>query len=996
MPEEGTIIEFKNVRAQQRLPFIIYADFECLTGDTGDAATPNNAAASKILDGVMHDHGTYCIKPKRHIRAYQQHVPISVGLKLVIEPSIPVGTVPAPAYETYTGQDVCEWFLRKLLHYEAMCLAYLFDEKRLIMTPADILAYATALECYICHEPFPTKPPEGRAAAISKVRDHDHITGAFRGAAHSGCNLKLRRSYKIPIIFHNFRGYDSHLIVRALGLFKDIPLNVIGQGLEKYLTVMWGDHLVFKDSLQFLSCSLERLVACLLRDGAEKFAQLSATCRGDGYTDAQIGLLLRKGVYPYDYMNTSARLTETQLPPIEEFASRLRQEECEPVDYAHAQVVWESFGCKSMLDYHNLYLKCDVLLLADVFESFRSISLTNYELDPAHFVSSPHLSWEAMLKMTKCRQELISDPAMFEMLHGSLRGGISTISKRYAKANNKYMGALYNPTVPSSYIIYLDANNLYGWAMSESLPTGDFRWLAADEWLTIDWCAQQVDQEFGYFIECDLLYPAELHDKHNDYPLAPERMRVEEPMLSDAQRDLRSKYEMSHLHTTKLIPNFMDKLKYVCHYRNLRFYLEHGLVLRTVHRVIRFRQSRWLQAYIGKNSTLRANSKDAFQKDFLKTMNNSVYGKTCENLTKRTDIRLVTDGRKCSKLIKKPHCLSFEIFNEDIAAIELQKVKCLINKPTYVGFTVLELSKLLMYKFHYDYTLKRYPNNEAQLLLTDTDSLIYHIHTDDVYADMFADSQHFDFSSYPTNNPFFNAANKMVIGKMKDEASGNIITEFVGLRPKMYSYRTLTSVDPPTFKDAKRAKGIQRVAAERLHHDSYVEQLHNPAENYVCVRRIGQKHHLMYTLEGDKRALCAFDDKRFLLPDNISTLAHGHYKLVDRIEDVEEPPPQLHQNEAVSSSHQTPNETAGAITLFDDDNHEQIMVLSHRTATTMFPPPKRRALTARMQSDLVDNSLWCQDPRDAFRRTSRTSNLGGWDTVCQFQSALLSMNHCDD
>ena len=281
-----------------------------------------------------------------------------------------------------------------------------------------------------------------------------------------------------------------------------------------------------------------------------------------------------------------------------------------------------------------------------------------------------------------------------------------------------------------------------------------------------------------------------------------------------------------------------------------------------------------------------------------KDMNNSIYGKTCENLTKRTDIQLVTTQEKCSKLINKPHCKRFQIFAPNLAAVELQKVKCLINKPSYVGFSVLELSKLHMYKFHYDCIRKWYPS--ADLLFTDTDSLVYEIYTDDLYADLASHGEHFDFSGYSIDHPLYSEENKMVMGKMKDESGGDIITEFVGLRPKMYSYTTQQfTPNGVTIKEAKRAKGIQRAALTSLAHMDYLKQLRNPNENYVNIVRIGQKHHRIYTIASKKRGLCAFDDKRYLLSDGIHTLAHGHHRTRELQQQQEEE--EQHTQERMSS-----------------------------------------------------------------------------------------------
>ena len=284
--------------------------------------------------------------------------------------------------------------------------------------------------------------------------------------------------------------------------------------------------------------------------------------------------------------------------------------------------------------------------------------------------------------------------------------------------------------------------------------------------MNIDWLAQSEEQETGYYIECDLEYPPEIHDSHNDYPLAPERIVLREEMLSDNQRQIVKCYNIprSSMTQTKLVPNLMDKERYTLHYLNLRFYLEHGLRLRQVHRVIAFHQTRWLARYIDLNQGLRAAATNDFEKDFFKLMNNSVYGKTCENMKKRSDIRLVTDDAKRRQLTNKPHCTSFRIFKENLAGVQLRKVKVQINKPFYVGFTVLELSKLLMYRFHYDYIKTRYPAaGDAQLLFTDTDSLMYEIRTENIYEDMFSDKDRFDFASYPSSSKYYDKSNNKVL-----------------------------------------------------------------------------------------------------------------------------------------------------------------------------------------------------------------------------------------
>ena len=527
--------------------------------------------------------------------------------------------------------------------------------------------------------------------------------------------------------------------------------------MEKYLTMSWGQHLVFKDSLQFLSCSLERLAANLLKAGRENFVNLLK----EFPVADNVDLLLRKGVYPYDYMDAQERFAEVQLPPIEAFHSKLRDEDITAAEYQHAKNVWTRFNCANIGDYHDLYLKTDVFLLADVWECFSKTCFDNYQLDPAHYVSAPHLTWDAMLKKTEVKIELLSDPEMFKFYDNSLRGGICYISKRHARANHPDLPG-YDPTKPIIWLPYVDANNLYGAAMSFPMPIGGFRWMERDEIDAIDWQAQTENQPIGYTVECDLDYPPELHDAHNDYPLAPDKTQTNYTCLSEQQVEISIAYKLNrNCKCVKLMPNLMHKRFYTCDYLNLKFYLDHGLNLKQVHRVIEYRQSRWLQTYIDLNQNLRKNARQEHEKDLFKLLNNAVYGKTCENLKKRSDIRLVTTDAQRRKLTDKPHCQSFRIFGEDLAAVQLEKSFTKIDKPTPVGFKVLEASKLVMMRFYYD-ELKQWYGDRVHMLFTDTDSFMLEVETPDWEADMFAHKSHFDLSFYPPGHQYRDATNEKV------------------------------------------------------------------------------------------------------------------------------------------------------------------------------------------------------------------------------------------
>ena len=302
----------------------------------------------------------------------------------------------------------------------------------------------------------------------------------------------------------------------------------------------------------------------------------------------------------------------------------------------------ENFG-----QYHDLYVQSDTLLLADVFENFRDMCVKVYELDPAHFLSLPGLAWQACLKKTNIELELLTDYDMLLMVEEGIRGGICHSMHRYAKANNKYMKN-YNKDEESSYIQYLDANNLYGWAMSKKLPVNGFRWLDSDE-------INEINKEFiknynendnkGYIFEVDVRYLKRLHEIHSDLPFLPERMKMDK--------------------CNKLVCNLSNKKKYVIHINSLKQALNHGLKLKKIHRIIEFNQEEWLKPYIDMNTELRKASKNDFEKDLFKLMNNSVFGKTMENIRNHRDIKLVTTDKKRSKLFSEPNYHTINLISED-------------------------------------------------------------------------------------------------------------------------------------------------------------------------------------------------------------------------------------------------------------------------------------------------------------------------------------------
>ncbi|RLU23489.1 hypothetical protein DMN91_003694 [Ooceraea biroi] len=436
------------------------------------------------------------------------------------------------------GEDCVPWFVGELGELARRVKAILASNAPMRdLTPEqrEELRDATA-PCHVCGKPF--------AAADIRVRDHCHLTGRYRGPAHSTCNLNYKDSHVIPVIFHNLSGYDAHFIIEDVANAFEGSVELLPLTKERYIAFTKNVantedgngcgtcvKLRFIDSYKFLDASLDKLASYLdrshMRILRSEFRHLS---------EEDFELLTRKGVFPYEYVDSADKLLETRLPPRESFHSSLTGDTVSSDDYAHAITVWNRFSIETLGQYSDLYLKTDVLLLADVFQNFRE---------------------------TCIEFELLTHVDMVLFVERGVRGGLSQCSHRYARANNRHAPS-YDPSEPSTYLMYYDVNNLYGWAMCQPLPSSGFRWV--EDVSTLDVSAIPSDSPTGYILERDLEYPRHLHDAHSDLSFYP---------TSEASPDKRQE---------KLLATLRDKERYMIHYRTLQQCTRHGLRVTKLHR----------------------------------------------------------------------------------------------------------------------------------------------------------------------------------------------------------------------------------------------------------------------------------------------------------------------------------------------------------------------------------------------------------------------------
>ena len=837
MPPPNTFLKFDKFRFSERAPFVVYADFESFI---------------KPMDSCDPDPN------HSYTKKYQKHKPsgFSYYIKSLYED---VKKSEKRTYiKTKKEEPDAEDVFVKWLEEDVKEIANI-KPKKMVITEEEKKQFDNASDCWICGEELKND---------NKVRDHCHYTGRYRGAAHNKCNLKYSKPKDVPVFFHNLSGYDSHLFIRSLASPNPKEnIECIPNNEEKYITftknIIVGQYtnkkgevkdktfkIVFKDSLKFTRSSIEALVNNLPKNGFKNISKY--------FKPEQVELIKQKGFYPYEYMNKEEKFNDTKPPPREAFYSKLTGKGITEKNYKHVLNVWNTFKMKTFKDYHKLYNETDALLLADVFENFRDLCLKIYGLDPVHYYTAPGLAWDACLKITNINLELLSETNMLLMFEKGIRGGISVISNRYGEANNKYMGNRFNKNKPSKHLMYLDANNLYGDAMSKKLPTHGFKWLSIGEMENLfNNQVEQVWEKTPCILEVDLEYPENLHDLHNDYPFCSERLKCKNGV-------------------EKLIPNLRNKTKYVIHYKNLIQCLKAGLQLKKIHEGIKFIESEWMKPYIEMNTNLRTKATNDFEKDFFKLMNNSVFGKTMENIRNRVNVKLVNTEEKLKKLTAKSNYKGCKIFTENLVSVHMKKTSLTMNKPVYLGMCILDLSKTIMYDFHYNYIKPKY-EEKAKLLFTDTDSFMYEIETEDFYKDISKDvKDRFDTSDYPENHPsgIPTGINKKVLGMFKDEAAGKIIKEFVGLRAKLYSFIMEDG------KENKRCKGVKKQVVESsITHEDYKTCLRTGKEQLRKQNIIRSYEHEVYTEEVNKVALSALDDKRYILGDGIHTLAWGHYKI---------------------------------------------------------------------------------------------------------------------
>lgn len=905
-PEKGSadsFIQFSHERNKQKIPVCIYYDTECYFTVHNP---PPDSSKTELSKKLKHNLYSYCLYLDSSV--YECTPEFRSNYKRSEDDNI----------EKHLVDDIMDLYKKVAEFYK-----YHEDEK---IIDKDKDKFENTYFCEWCHNGF---TPEN-----FKVYHHDHFNGEVQAIICQECNLKCKKKrIIIPVIAHNASNYDNHMLIKALvKRIKEDDLldenervniydkngkhkifDVIPNNDESYKCIMYHE-LVFIDSLNFLCGSLENLTNDLkknckfLEDKLLYFRSIYDTYQK--LSAEQIDkYLLQKNYFPYELMiGLNSFDKKVEDVKIEDFYSSVKGKSITQDEYNHFMEVQSIFKFKNLREYNMFYLNIDVLCLQCVFNNFRNIIYNKFMLDPLWYVSLPSLSMDIFLDVTRSRIELISDPEIYEFVLDGMYGGLSYIGKRFEKANNKFLPD-YDPTKPNKYIVYQDYNSLYPSVMSTcKLPIGNFKFYKGDlnkkfeEICNLPYYedCQNSGRSTGYLLKVDIEYPDELHEKFKEYPLFPERKVVDYEELSDIQKDrarilglLTKSNPPRYRSAPKLITDLKPKKEYVIHYQNLIYAVKLGCKVTKIHEILMFTEDFYMRKNIDMLVKMRTEDKQkgkTCEADTMKKCMNSLYGKTCERMENRCNTKVAITEKQMQKYASNPWFDRFVPIDGDFRLVHFSETAYNICKPVQIGMCILALSKLKMQKYWYDCIYQKY-GNKAKLLMTDTDSLMFSVETDDIFKDIedkifanWLDGSNLNQQSFNGYNYSFYNVKPGTLNKLKfEEQNGkelNVINKFVGLKAKCYNYQKYCP-NLNKYSGDIRCKGLMKEKAKQLTIEDYEKFVNGEVDKEKFkVSHFRSTQHNIYTCEEEKIGLTFFDDKRYFL-NNYDTVPYG-YKLISK------------------------------------------------------------------------------------------------------------------
>jgi len=855
MPLPGEKMKFRNLQSTEKLPFVAFFDTET------------------ILQKSDHPQ-----KIHKHIMIAYNYIILNNKREVVRK-------------KTYFGEDIIDDFLKNIhSDYEEVYSEFINSVDAIpCLTPAEQLEYDQAKFCCFCKEEFSISNIKNRHHSWTQTFIRDGRRSNYIGAACTNCNVKItvkRRS--LTIFSHNGSKFDHKFLLHMKG--KDFHVsNILAKGTEKLIRLeiqkvtreKKGKILVFLDSCLFLSSSLDTLSTNLKESGAD-LNILQHEMKKEGYSSEVIEMCKLKGIFPYEYMDSINKLKESKLPPHEEFFNSLKNSNVTPEEYARAVKLYEIAKCKTMLDFTKIYLETDVLLLAEVVLNFRESMMLHYGLDICQYNTTPAFSINAALYSSGIELDLISDPEMSALFESNIRGGITNVVTGRKIFNDPSLDNFDSKKAVNTGG-FIDCNSLYSTILSGNLPVGEIYELNLSEVENFNYTTTPCDGEYAYALLIDFSIPDRVKVLTDDLPLGINQKTPKFEELSEYTREnMKNLGIKSKKLSQKLIACHEDQHDYLISLQMLKLYIELGIQVTKVRRIIRFKQSPCFKKYIEKNITLRKQSKNSFEKTFFKLLSNALYGRLLYNARKNSEvIKLITNKNRFLKLASSPFLKDCHIIDETNLLMNFRSSEIKLNTPLYIGWFVLELSKHLMYTFFYK-VLKPHYKHSVSLLYMDTDSYFLNFKNHNFMEEItkFPLKEHMDLSNFNEGHPLYDDSQKGVLGKFKSELSAPAI-DFICLQSKLYS--VLLSDD--TVKSA--AKGVPYVNQKNLRHEMYAA-IHRGDKVQECVNvvNISSKKSTLYTIRMKKRALCKIEQKRYWV-NSEKSYAYGH-PYIKKIKEIEE------------------------------------------------------------------------------------------------------------
>lgn len=685
-----------------------------------------------------------------------------------------------------------------------------------------------AKSCEICAVNF--------SASVKKYRHHHHSLAEnnILMILCNSCNLSLRDARILPVYFVGGRNYDFSFIISELHQF-DGDIRVLPDTSEKMISIILTLNNIsvrLLDFCRFINMSLKSLNECLPFD---RFLLTK-----NHFPHSVHPLVTKKCLLFYDWLDSYDKLEQSELPSRELCTNKLTGELPTESEYADAQTLFAQLNCTNVLDYVSNYLAVDVLTTLDNFLYYRALILSTFQLDIGYYFSMPGVAYDLMLLLSREKIELISDCEVLDFCMRCKRGGVCTIVRKYAEAS------------PTDHIFIYDSNSNYATVqLNSNLAVAEYEFISPHnfDYVNVDW-----KNEFGYFVEVDICFDQSVHDALSDLPILPHRKKT----------------SSGHL---KLILDLEPKVRYVLFIANLQMAIKLGATVQKVHRVLRFKQKRFMAPFIQKCLDLRSNAKDDAMNILGKLLMCASFGKTIQNPLKQKNIKVINKTKDMLNAVRRPDFIDRILLNDSLAVVSFHKSSILYNKIPLVGVQILELAKVDFFSFFY-FALKKQFGDRVLALGNDTDSHTVLIKSNDIVAEIKNIKGWFDHSNLDPSDPLFSLENRKKCGFWKSETGSKKILKFVGVKPKLYSF---------LFEDQScknKAKGVLKRARDLIKFQNYYDCIMNNTTYYAEFYQILSKQFKTYTAKVQKIAISPNCDKRHFY-NKTDSLPFGHYRLED-------------------------------------------------------------------------------------------------------------------